>query len=39
LRLVVYNLLGNTVKYRVPNRQAQVQLRAHGDLGQLVLEV
>ncbi|MDO7848089.1 PAS domain-containing protein [Hymenobacter sp. M29] len=39
LRSVVYNLLSNALKYRAPDRPAQVALRARCTPGQLVLEV
>ncbi|TGE08783.1 PAS domain-containing sensor histidine kinase [Hymenobacter fodinae] len=39
LRSVVYNLLSNALKYRHPNRPAEVTLRARVQPGYMVLEV
>jgi PAS domain S-box-containing protein len=39
LRSVVYNLLSNALKYRSPDRPAQVQIRCRTEAGYTVLEV
>ena len=39
LRSIVYNLLSNAVKYRHPDRPPRIQLRAHCQETQAVLEV
>jgi signal transduction histidine kinase len=39
LRTILLNLLGNALKYRHPDRPANVEVRTHYDAGQPVLEV
>ncbi|MBF9143989.1 sensor histidine kinase [Hymenobacter properus] len=39
LRTILLNLLGNALKYRHPERPAQVEVRSYYDAGQPVLEV